>query len=626
MRANPSLALIGPPNAGKTTLYNWLTGSKFKTVNYPGATVDCHEGLTHPKYGDSLKVVDTPGIYSLAPKSLDEWATYKILFAEDTRTRMAITVVDATQLERHLLMPLILKKTGLPQVIALTMTDLMKRSGKKVDLEKLSARLGIPVVGVEGRHGQGVVALLEKTKSIFNSIKRTDFTPPRPLTEKELHVLHGEAALIALDCVDVYEKSPTEDIFAQTRKIDHFLLHPVFGVIAFFLIMGTLFSSIFWLAAPMMDTLDQSVNWLSGQVSTYGPDSFVTDFIANGVILSAGAVLVFIPQIFILFLGISWIEDSGYLARAATLIDRPLSWMGLSGRAFVPLLSGFACAVPAMMAARNIQSARERWIAVFILPLMTCSARLPVYALFLTFIFQGAAAWKAGLSLAGLYLLSLILGALSAGVLNRMLAKTKRSHFMMELPLYRRPRLRFTIQSSWVKTKSFALKAGPVIFSLALIIWGLSHFPRAEGGVPPTLAQSYLGKTGQLIEPVFEPMGADWRVGVGLLSAFVAREVFVSSMALVMNLSNEMDDDAAQASLIEKMHEAKKSNGEPLFTVASVLAILVYFMIALQCLSTTATASREMGSWRFAAAQVIALNIVAYIAAVLVYQVASSFV
>ncbi len=621
MRDHPSLALIGPPNAGKTTLYNWLTGSKFKTVNYPGATVDCHIGVTHPKYGESIKVIDTPGVYSLAPKSLDEWATYKALFADDSHTRMAITVVDATQLERHLLMPLILKKTGLKQVIALTMTDLMKRSGKKVNLEKLSERLGIPVVGVEGRHGQGVVALLEQAKTIFHSIKRTDFSPPQKISEKEMHELHAFAAAAAQDCVDIYESTRAEDIFAQTRRLDHILLHPVFGVLAFFLIMGTLFSSIFWLAAPVMDLLDSSFSWLSEQVVAKGPDSFVTDFIANGIILSAGSVLVFIPQIFILFLGISWIEDSGYLARAATLIDRPLSWMGLSGRAFVPLLSGFACAVPAMMAARNIQSARERWIAIFILPLMTCSARLPVYALFLTFIFQGSASWKAGLSLAGLYLLSLIVGALAAGVLDRILKKTKQSHFMMELPLYRRPRLRFTIQSSWVKTKSFAVRAGPVIFSLALLIWGLSHFPRAENGGRPELAQSYLGQAGQIIEPVFEPMGADWRVGVGLLSAFVAREVFVSSMALVMNLSEETEDPD-NTTLLEKMHEAKKANGEPLFTVPSVLSILVFFMIALQCLSTTATASREMGSWKFAAVQVIALNVVAYIAAVLVFQIA----
>ncbi len=621
MRAHPSLALIGPPNAGKTTLYNWLTGSKFKTVNYPGATVDCHVGVTHPKYGESIKVIDTPGVYSLAPKSLDEWATYKALFAENSQTRMAITVVDATQLERHLVIPMILKKTGLKQVIALTMTDLMKRSGKKVNLEKLSARLGIPVIGVEGRHGQGVIALLENAKAIFHSNKRMDFSPPEKLTEKELHQLHEFAAQVTQECVEVYETTRAEDIFAQTRRLDHILLHPVFGICAFFLIMGTLFSSIFWLAAPVMDLLDRGVTALSELILAHGPDSFVTDFIANGVILSAGSVLVFIPQIFILFLGISWIEDSGYLARAATLIDRPLSWLGLSGRAFVPLLSGFACAVPAMMAARNIQSARERWIAIFILPLMTCSARLPVYALFLTFIFQGTASWKAGLSLAGLYLLSLIIGALAAGILDRILKKSKTSHFMMELPLYRRPRLRFTLQNSWVKTKSFAVRAGPVIFSLALLIWGLSHFPRTENGMRPELAQSYLGQAGKVIEPVFEPMGADWRVGVGLLSAFVAREVFVSSMALVMNLSDQVEDPE-NSTLLEKMHEAKKTNGDPLFTVPSVLAILVFFMMALQCLSTTATASREMGSWKFAAGQVIGLNVIAYMAAVLVYQVA----
>jgi ferrous iron transport protein B len=334
-----------------------------------------------------------------------------------------------------------------------------------------------------------------------------------------------------------------------------------------------------------------------------------------------GAVLIFLPQIFILFFGIGILESSGYLARAATLVDKPFSKLGLSGRSFVPVLSGFACAVPAIMATRNISSKRDRLITSIMIPLMTCSARLPVYALLTGFLFKKAPVWQAGLFLTALYLGALVLGAFSAAVLNKIIPQGEKSLFLMELPLYRRPQFKILLSQSWNRSLSYARKAGPVIFILAVAVWLGSTFPNYQETNPEIkLSQSYLGQVGQKIEPLFTPMGADWRVGVGLISAFTAREVFVSTLAVVMNIGETQDEDSLQSSLLETMDQAKKSNGEKLFTVASVLALIIFFMIALQCMSTFAITVKETGSMQFAMVQMISLNVLAYVLAVIVYQ------
>ncbi len=468
----------------------------------------------------------------------------------------------------------------------------------------------------DGSLGGGLHELVQ----IFEKI------PPRNQKVKKPQALsfeeHEKNLKNSADLVEKIFRSTTKSqehlkrISEQTHRLDRFLLHPFFGLIFFFIFMSLLFTSIFWIAAPFMDYVDSGFSWLAEQVSG---ESLWQDFLSSGIIASFGAVFVFVPQIFILFAGISILESSGYLARAATLIDRPFSKIGLSGRSFVPILSGFACAVPAMMATRNIPSQRDRWITNFIIPLMSCSARLPVYALLLSFLFAGQPAWKAGIAMTALYIGSLVVGALVSGVLHRILPQNQNSFFMMELPLYRLPKARVILRHSFDRTMSYVKRAGPPIFIFAVLIWVGTTFPRVEVE-QDQLTSSYLGQVGQYIEPVFKPMGLDWRVGVGLLSAFAAREVFVSSLALVFHVAGD-DEDAQQASLLKSMSTATNSHGEPLFTTGSVIGLLIFFMIALQCMSTVAISVRENRSWKFAMTQLVAFNILAYILAVVAYQI-----
>jgi len=368
-----------------------------------------------------------------------------------------------------------------------------------------------------------------------------------------------------------------------------------------------------------MDLVDHVFGFLAANSAEALGGGFLGDFIGNGLIAGAGSVLIFVPQIFILFFGLNLLEDSGYLARAATIIDRPFQKIGLSGRSFFPLLSGFACAVPGVMAIRNLRSRREKWIATFILPLMTCSARLPVYALLLYFVFRDEAAWKPGVALAGLYLLSVVIGAIAATLLNRMLKSEKPAPFIMELPFYRRPKWGLVLRLTMMKTKSYIVNAGPTIFGFVLILWLGTHFPGLHNANPSDrLRESVVGQAGQLLEPVFKPMGSDWRVGVSLMSAFVAREVFVSSLAVILNVTAEKE--GIQDSLLANMREARTPDGHALFTPASVAALIVFFMIALQCLSTTSVVWRETGSAKFAFSQILILNSIAYVLAIIVYQ------
>ncbi len=619
----PLIALVGSPNSGKTTLFNWLTGSKFKTVNYPGSTVDCFQGTTLANYGERLSVVDTPGVYSLHPQAADEEVTFEVLSGQKRfgQVSAVIAVIDATQLERQLYVVRQLQEAGFRLVIALTMTDVAKKSGLIIDVSGLSQILKAPVVEIDGRLGGGVDQLLEtvRTQALEQtSQSRNIHRWESDRIEKEMATISGWATSVT--------KSSDETLknLKRLRRWDHILLHPVFGILIFALVMGALFSSIFWMARPIMNLFDAGFGFLAARSTEALGGGFLGDFIGNGLIAGAGSVLIFVPQIFILFVGLHLLEDSGYLARAATIIDRPFQKLGLSGRSFVPLLSGFACAVPGVMAIRNLRSKREKWIATFILPLMTCSARLPVYALLLYFVFRNEAAWKPGVALAGLYLLSVVLGAIAAIILNRMLKVEKAASFIMELPFYRRPNLRVVLRTSIAKTKSYVIKAGPTIFGFVLILWLGTHFPGIHQANPSErLRESVVGQAGQFLEPIFKPMGSDWRVGVGLMSAFVAREVFVSALAVILNVTAEKS--GIQDSLLANMREAKTPDGHLLFTPASVFALIVFFMIALQCLSTTSVVWRETGSGKFAIMQIVVLNTVAYVLAVLVYQGLSAF-
>ncbi len=624
------VALVGSPNSGKTTLFNWLTGSRFKTVNYPGATVDYSIGKTHARYGEPISVMDTPGTYSLNPKSPDERVTSEAIFNHKNfgAASVVVAVADATHLARQLLVTRQLQESGFPVVLAVTMSDLLAESRETLDLEILSKDLGVPVVMINGRLGGGVDKLVE---AIRTTIDRTAASKslkaaktPNWTDDKVEATLAVNSAMVARALLPqvVHAHTPKRMSTARerTRRIDRILLHPVFGLVIFVAMMGFLFSSIFWAAAPAMDAVDGTFSWLATTVRNINPDNLLIQLLSNGFIASLGAVLVFVPQIFILFLGIILLEDSGYLARSATLVDKPLSKLGMGGRSFVPILSGYACAIPAMLAARTISSRRERWLTLFILPLMSCSARLPVYALLLAFLFHGQPAWYGGLTLASIYFLSLISGGVAALIAGRFLKIDDRSFFMMELPVYRAPRASLVARQAFSRTMNYLKRAGPPIFLFAVIVWVGTTFPNyAEKNDSARLQSSYAAKVGHVIEPIFKPMGGDWRTGVGLISAFAAREVFVSSLAVVMQVSSD-DQATLGETLIAKMQTAKAPDGYPLFTVASVSGLIIFFMIALQCLTTTAVAAREAGGWRFAIMQLVVFNVVAYILAVGVVQ------
>jgi ferrous iron transport protein B len=559
-------------------------------------------------------VVDTPGIYGLRGDSPDEEVTVKLLKHDNRIGQMdaAIVCVDATQLERHLPLVYQVQALGWPVVVAMTMHDLEDQSGVLIDVEELSLNLGVPVVGIDGRHGAGVEELVGVAREAGERC-------PVPV---ELSREQAAAKAKALASRSVRRRNVTGSPLEKSVRLDRWLLHPVWGIVFFLLVTTSLFTAVFWLADPLMGLVDSGFSWLGEWTHGVMGGTLAADFVADGLIASFGAVLVFVPQILVLFFLLGILEDSGYLARAATLVDRPLAAVGLSGRAFVPLLSGYACAVPAIMAARTIRSKRERWIAISIIPLLSCSARLPVYALLLTFLFTGAAAWKAGLTLSMIYIGSLLVGGIAAAILDRIAKGREESSFMLELPIYRAPKWRVVARNAALRTQSYVKRAGPVIFTLAVILWFASNYPRPEIDLPPAQAiqQSYAGQLGRMIEPVFEPMGVDWRVGFGLISAFAAREVFVSAMALVFDVTTDGEEETIRGALLGKMREATLADGTPVFTMASVIGLILFFMIALQCTSTTAVVGKETGSWRFAVMQVLVLNVVAYVVSVLVVQ------
>ena len=385
--------------------------------------------------------------------------------------------------------------------------------------------------------------------------------------------------------------------------------------------MFGLFSSIFWLATPFMDIIDKIFSFLieqTGQSLAFSPK--IADFISEGILASFGSVLVFVPQIFILFMGISLLEDTGYLARAVALMDGPFSKIGLSGRSFVPFLSGYACAIPSILLARNLNSKREKFMTLFSIPFMSCSARLPVYALLLSFLFYGQSAWKPGLALSLIYIASFFLGVSAVFFLNLFLKKEEKEIFLLDLPIYRRPVLTKILQNAGKRTQHYIIKAGPAIFTVALAIWLLIHFPlQPELSPAERIQHSYAGQIGRIVEPLFGAMGLDWRVGVALIAAFAAREVFVSVLVLVFSITAVAEETLSQ-SLLETMKAASHADGSLIFTTTSVLGLIVFFMFSLQCLSTSAVIYKESGSLKLAITQFLTLNVLAYFMSVLVYQ------
>lgn len=615
------IPLIGAPNSGKSTLFNWLTGSKQKAVNYPGSTVEYSRGHLLEVYKCPVEVIDTPGIYSLFPKTNDEEVTANIL--KNNTYQKVILVVDATQLQRHLYIYKQLHEAGYNIIIALMMTDLLKKSKRQINIALLEQELGVKVFPIEGRLGAGVKELAAMLDTETNTSGASINNLVRWDAEKQ-QLAHDTVTEIMTKVTLYPQGQASKNLLDWTFKLDQVFLHSVLGITLFISFMFLVFASIFWFAAPFMDFIDGLFGSLGEQILTLLPDTLIGDFLANGVVASIGAFAVFAPQIFILFFLIGVLEDSGYLARAASLVDRFFSKIGMNGKAFVPLLSGFACAVPAMMATRTIENKKERWITMFILPIMTCSARLPVYALFIAFLFHDNPL-LGGVVMALVYFVSLAIGLIFSAILNLLIKDKSPTKFILELPLYRVPMWKNITFNSYKRTMSYLTKAGPVIFVLALIIWLASTFPNYKEEDPiKRFDTSYAASAGHVIEPVFEPMGGDWRIGAAMVTTFAAREVFVGTLAILFKVTDE-DEDAQTQTLLERMKGATHADGSPLFTFPLVVALMVFFIFALQCIATFAIAKKEMNSTRFAVIQLVSLNVIAYIMAVLTYQILNAF-
>jgi len=650
-RITKVISIIGPPNSGKTSVFNHLSGQKYKTVNYPGATVEFSVSSFLKKYNFDALLIDSPGIITLVPSSPDEKVTVNCLFSHPKfgTPDLVIVTVDSSQLSRHLLLIEQLKESGFHIVVALTMTDILNQKGYEIDLKKLEELLDLPVVKVNGRSGEGIESLANLVKNIVSSnrlhtpkkLVRRDYSPNeiidifKQIEDIESQVIKNRD-YINLNSANQQLKVITNGRInkpdERTIKMDRYLLHPVFGLLIFIVIMSLFFTSIFWLAAPIMNFIDYLFTSLSETIRLSFGETMLSDLLANGVVTGTGAVLVFLPQIFILFVLLGFLEDTGYLARGAVLVDKPLSKIGLNGRSFVPMLSGFACAIPAIMATRTISNKRERFLTMFIIPLMSCSARLPVYSLLLAFLFIDRPFYS-GISLAAIYLFSIVSSIIVAAIVNKFNDKIIKvednSSFIMELPAYRIPKFKFVIVHSLKNSFQYLKKAGPIILTFSLLMWFLTNFPiyktdkevsnsgkTREQIKAEQITNSYAAQIGKFIEPVMKPMGMDWRVGVSLISTIAQREVFVSSLALMLKISESGEN--MQESILNAMRDAKiETTGRQMFTPATIIGLIVFFVFALQCISTIAVIRKETNTWYLPLIQVFVLTSLAYLMSVI---------
>jgi ferrous iron transport protein B len=612
------LGLLGAPNSGKTTLFNALTGLRARVGNYPGVTVERREGRSEFG-GREAVIVDLPGAYSLDPLSPDEAVVTRVLDGELLEAPDALIVVaDACTLERSLLFVAQVLRRQLPTCLVVTMTDELHARGGRLDLARLERALGVPVRGVVGHRGIGLDAL--------RALLAAPETWPRP------HLLPPESALersgwASSVLASVAPTRPGRD--RVTDAIDGVVLHPVAGSLLFALVMVVFFQLIFAWAVPAMDAIDAGIGAAAAGVHTLLPDGLAADFVADGLIAGVGAVVVFLPQIVLLFGLLYLLEDVGYMARAAFVADRVMGRIGLEGRSFVSLLSSYACAVPGIMATRTIPSPRNRLVTILVAPLMTCSARLPVYALLIGAFVPATTVWGPlglqGLVLLGLYLLGALAALAAAAVIKRTVLPGDELPFYMELPPYRLPTLRLWAAQVLGSACAFLRRAGTIILSASVVLWLLLTFPRVE---PPAgagevearrhaLEHSLAGRAGHALEPVIAPLGFDWKIGVGLLASLAAREVIVSTLAQIYAARDEA------TSLREALRaDRDPDTGTPVYTGASVAALLVFFVFALQCLSTIAVMRRETNSWRWPAFAFGYLLALAYAASFLTHRAA----
>ena len=722
-KACPVVALIGNPNTGKTTVFNQLTGLRQRIANYPGVTVDRKSGIVR-QGSQQLELLDLPGAYSLAARSLDERIVVDVLsgLTEDPPD-LVVCVVDAGNLKRNLFLASQIADLGLPMLLVLNQWDAVEKQGLKIDLELLESRLGVPLVRTIATRGEGIDEL---RRALFDALERPRHMSRIEWPESVVRArgilcrsvpggldVHDATRLLFDNEGSVAERIPGErgrlrnavsearaelargglnpgpaeavlhyghignllqgavqlnghgDV-AGTESVDRLLLHRFWGSVIFVAIMWIVFQSIYTWAGPMMDLIEATTAGLQGWI---GPRlaAFPTfqSLVVDGIIAGAGGVIVFLPQIFILFFFIGLLEDTGYLARAAFLMDKLFGWCGLNGKSFVPLLSSYACAIPGVMAARTMEDPKARLTTILMAPFMSCSARLPVYVLLIgAFIepFYGAAV--AGWVLLGMHFVGLAVALPLAWLMNRVILRTRPLPFILEMPPYRTPRWRDLLTRMWERGREFLVRAGTIILALSVIIWALLYFPRdPEVGVLETAAflqesartsgptigeiesqladedssasqtlanriqsayveQSYLGRFGRTVQPLFALAGFDWKITVGVLSSFPAREVIISTLGIIYRLGADLDEktEAMREVMADERWTTGPLTGRPVFTVPVVLSIMVFFALCMQCGATMAVIAKEL-NWRWAVASFVGMTALAWIAAVAVYQI-----
>src|SRR6195256_5674178 len=612
------LALVGTPNSGKTSLFNALTGSRQKVANYPGVTVERKEGSFVTPRGRQVSVVDLPGTYSLRGRSPDEEITRDIVLgraAGEALPDLVLCVADSTNLRLTIRLVLELKRTGRPLMLVLNMFDIATRRGVTVDVDGLSKALGIPVATSIAVRKGGTSDLLRRTDEIAAQAPvPAEQNLWQPLTTAELRATQREADRIIASTISLPTRPDT-----WTARIDAVVLHPVAGLVILALVLFVMFQAVFAWAQPLMELLSDAFSALGQFVHNTLPAGLLQSFLQNGAISGVGSVIVFLPQIIIIFLFILLLEDFGYMARAAFLMDRIMGGAGLHGRAFIPLLSSFACAIPGIMAARVIDNQRDRLTTILIAPLMTCSARIPVYTLIISAFIPDAQAWGwfnlRGLVMFGLYAAG-IASALGVSFLIKFLMwrDYAPAPFMLELPDYKLPRARSIAIGVYTRARMFLQRAGTTIFSMMVLIWFLASFPLAPAGAQdPAINYSFAAIIGKALEPLFAPLGFNWQIAVALIPGMAAREVAVAALGTVY--------------AIEGGKEAADRIGEVLahnWTLATAISLLVWYIFAPQCASTLAVIRRETGSWKWMAVTFGYMLALAYLGSLATYNIAVS--
>jgi len=620
--SSPLVALIGNPNCGKTAIFNLLTGSHQKVANYSGVTVERKEGKISQETGSPLRILDLPGVYSLYPRSMDERVTHDVLkgiAAGEKKPDLAVCVVDATNLRRTLRLALAVQKLGVPCVLALNMWDLAQKRGISIDPQSLSRALDMPVVTTIGIEAQGVQPLREFLLHSFNHDRFQGLLE----SARQAHEKISASALKDTDKIQtVLQQLGLDDTTPDpiSDRIDRWVLHPIWGSIILALVLFVVFQSVFVLANAPMQWIKDLFGELGEFLGPFVPNPLLSSLLVDGLIAGVGGVLVFLPQILILFFFILILEESGYLPRAAYLLDRMMGSVGLSGRSFIPLLSSFACAIPGIMAARTISNTRDRWVTILIAPLMTCSARLPVYTLLIS-AFIAERALFLGMSLRGLVLFGLyamgILGAMVVAWLLKMLTQEGQTTqtLMMELPTYHWPSAHNVGVGLWQRAQIFLSRVGGVILVLTLTLWFLATFPLPpEGFEGVAIEHSFAGQIGHALSYVFEPIGFNWQISVALIPGMAAREVVVGALGTVYAIASNTANASSELGTVLAQT----------WSLPTALSLLVWFVFAPQCLSTLATVRRETGGWRLPSIMLAYLFGLAYVASWLTYHVSLS--